>query len=63
MGEYSIVLEKIAEKQIKLHFKSGDKASIKRINQIFEELKSNPYSGIGNPETLKYGLSNFGLEE
>ncbi|WP_421945911.1 Txe/YoeB family addiction module toxin [Pedobacter sp.] len=59
MGEYSIVLEKIAEKQIKLHLKSGDKASIKRINQIFEELKSNPYSGIGSPEALKYGLSNY----
>lgn len=59
MGEYSIVLEKIAEKQIKQHFKSGDKASIKRINQIFEELKSRPYSGIGSPEALKYSLSNF----
>ena len=59
MGEYSIVLEKIAEKQIKQHFKSGDKASIKRINQIFEELKSSPYSGIGSPEALKYSLSNF----
>lgn len=59
MGEYSIVLEKIAEKQIKLHFKSGDKASIKRINQIFEELKSTPYSGIGSPEALKYSLSKF----
>ena len=44
MGEYSIVLEKTAEKQIKHHFKSGDKASINRINQIFEELKSNPYT-------------------
>ena len=59
MGEYSIVLERIAEKQIKLHFKSGDKASIKKINQIFEELKSNPYSGIGSPEALKYSLSEF----
>lgn len=59
MGKYSIILEKVAEKQIKLHFKSGDKASIKRINQIFEELTSNPYIGIGNPEVLKYSLSNF----
>ncbi|MFC3561667.1 Txe/YoeB family addiction module toxin [Pedobacter jamesrossensis] len=59
MGKYSVVLEKIAEKQIKSHFKSGDKASIKKINQIFEELKSNPYSGTGSPEALKYSLSNF----
>jgi len=59
MGEYSIVLEKVAEKQLKQHFKSGNRASIKRINQIFEELKSNPYSGIGSPEALKYSLSNF----
>lgn len=59
MGEYSIVLEKVAEKQIKDYLKSGNKASIKRINQIFEELKSNPYSGIGSPDALKYSLSNF----
>ncbi|UKT63233.1 Txe/YoeB family addiction module toxin [Pedobacter mucosus] len=59
MGEYSIVLEKIAEKQIKLHLKSGDKPSIKKITQIFEDLKSNPYSGMGNPEALKYSLSNY----
>ncbi|WP_230383717.1 hypothetical protein [Pedobacter endophyticus] len=42
MGKYSIVLEKVAEKQIKLHFKSGNKTSIKRIDQIVEELKSTP---------------------
>ncbi|WP_231458868.1 MULTISPECIES: Txe/YoeB family addiction module toxin [unclassified Pedobacter] len=59
MGKYSIVLDKLAEKKIKLHLKSGDKASIKRINQIFEELKSHPYNGVGNPEALKYNLSNF----
>lgn len=59
MGKYSIVLEKVAEKQIKFHFKSGNKTSIKRIDQIVEELKSTPYSGIGNPEPLKYSLSNY----
>ncbi|TDG37735.1 Txe/YoeB family addiction module toxin [Pedobacter changchengzhani] len=59
MGKYSIVLEKNAEKQIKLHFKSGNKASIKKINQIFDELVSNPYFGTGEPEALKYSLSNF----
>jgi len=59
MGKYTVVLEKFAERDIKLHLKSGNKASIKRINQIFEELRSNPYIGIGQPEALKYSLSNF----
>jgi len=63
MGEYSIVLEKLVEKQIQLHFKSGDKASIKKLNKIFEELKSHPYSGSGNPEPLKYSLSNYWLRK
>lgn len=41
------------------HIKSGDKASIKKIEKIFIELSQTPYSGIGNPEPLKHELTGF----
>jgi toxin YoeB len=59
MGKYTIEVKPIAEKHLKEHFKSGDKASIKRIEKIFVELSENPFKGIGNPEQLKHELSGF----
>ena len=38
MAQYSIVVQKVAQKHLAAHHKSGDKGSIKRINQRFEEL-------------------------
>jgi len=59
MAKYSLVVQRIAQKQLATHYKSGDKVSIKRINQIFEELSEHPETGIGNPERLKFELSGF----
>ncbi|RZK54707.1 MAG: Txe/YoeB family addiction module toxin, partial [Pedobacter sp.] len=59
MGEYIIVLEAIAEKDLKRHHRAGDKVTIKRINQIYEELKIHPKTGLGNPEELKHNLSGL----
>ena len=59
MAKYSLVVEKIAKKQLEVHYKSGDKASIKRINRIFEELSEHPETGIGQPERLKFDLSGY----
>jgi toxin YoeB len=59
MGKFAIVLDLKAEKELKKHFKAGDKATIKRINQIFDELKVHPKTGIGQPEALKYSLSAY----
>jgi toxin YoeB len=59
MAEYSIVVQKVAQKQLEAHYKSGDKSSIKRINQIFEELSKHPETGIGKPERLKFELSGL----
>ena len=59
MGQFKLKIEELAEKHIKQHFKSGDKASIKRIEKILVELTETPYSGIGNPEPLRYELSGF----
>jgi toxin YoeB len=59
MGKFEVKIEELAEKHIRQHYKSGDKASIKRIERILLELSENPYTGIGNPEALKYELSGF----
>ena len=59
MGEYTIVLEARAEQDLKRHHKSGNKATINRIDQIYEELKIHPKIGIGNPEALKHKLIGY----
>jgi len=59
MGQFKLKIEELAEKHIRQHFKSGDKASIKKIEKILIELSETPYHGIGNPEPLKYELSGF----
>lgn len=59
MGKYSIVVEKATQKELQAHYKSGDKASIKRIEIIFEELSEHPQTGTGKPEQLKFGLSGY----
>jgi toxin YoeB len=59
MGQFTLKIEELAEKHLKQHYKSGDKASIKKIERILLELSETPYTGIGNPEALKYELSGF----
>jgi toxin YoeB len=59
MGQFKLQIEELAESHIRRHLKSGDKASIKKIEKILIELTETPYNGIGNPEALKYELSGF----
>ncbi len=59
MGGYSVKTEKIAKKHLAAIFKSGNKAYIKKIEQIFVELAINPTIGIGKPEQLKHQLVGF----
>ena len=59
MGKYIVVFEPNAKTEIKQHHKSGDKASVKKIEKILIELTETPYSGIGNPEQLKHELTGF----
>jgi toxin YoeB len=59
MGQFKLKIEELAELHLKKHFKSGDKASIKKIEKILVELTDTPYNGTGNPEPLKYELSGF----
>lgn len=47
MGKFTIKVEKLAEHQLNKHFKSANKANIKKIEKIFIELSESPYSGTG----------------
>ncbi len=59
MGKYTIVIEKLAQQELLAHYKSGNKAAIKKIEQIISELSQNPQTGIGKPEKLKFNLSGY----
>jgi toxin YoeB len=59
MGKYSVKLTSQAEKDLRQIYKSGDKNSIKRLERIFDELKENPYEGIGKPKPLKHQYIGF----
>ncbi|MBU0697649.1 MAG: Txe/YoeB family addiction module toxin [Bacteroidetes bacterium] len=59
MGKYTLNLSARAIKDLKVIYRSGDKLSIKRIEQIFEELAISPKEGIGKPEMLKHNYSGF----
>jgi len=59
MGKYSVIFEKSAQKELQIHYRSGNKASIKRIEQIIFELSEHPETGIGNPEKLKFDLAGY----
>lgn len=59
MGKYHIVFDKITQKQVIQHFKSGDNSTLKKLTKILEELVFNPKTGTGNPEQLKHSLSGL----
>jgi|UniRef100_UPI00404B0210 toxin YoeB len=56
---FSVIIDKKAQKEILQIIKSGDKKSIKRLNQILLELELHPKEGIGNPEMLKHDLTGL----
>jgi len=59
MGKYSLEISKKAQNDLILHSKSGDKAIIKKIEKIFEELSDHPFTGTGLPKPLKHQLSGY----
>lgn len=41
------------------YWQGQDKKMLRRINGLLDDIKRNKYSGIGNPEPLKYDLSGY----
>ncbi len=42
-----------------IYWQGQDKKTLKRINQLIENVKRSPFEGIGKPELLKENLSGF----
>jgi len=60
MGQYTIRIEKSAQKDFQAHHKSGDKSVIKKIEEIFKDLAEHPESGVGKPEQLNIVFRVYG---
>lgn len=50
MGKFRVTLTDRAKADIEKHFKSGNKATIKKIEVLLKELTFHPYTGTGQPE-------------
>ena len=59
MGKFRVEIKMEAQKDLKKHFKSGNKPTIKKIETILRELEIHPYTGEGQPEELKYNLRGY----
>lgn len=59
MGKYFVEITPDAKKDLREHFRSGNKATIKKIEKILLELTESPYLGEGKPEQLKHDFSGY----
>lgn len=48
-----------ADEDIERHKKAGNKAILKKMLTLLEELTEHPFSGTGKPEQLKHSLSGL----
>lgn len=53
---YILEFTVVALKDIEKHKKAGDKAVLKKIAKLLNEIKENPTQGTGQIELLRYGL-------
>jgi toxin YoeB len=58
MSGYIIRFSDQAKDDISHHKKSGNKAVVKKITLLLEELAIHPFTGTGKPEPLKYALND-----
>jgi len=56
---YTLTFSEIALSDIKKHKKSGDKAVLKKIEKLLNELMEHPTEGAGQPEQLKHNLAGL----
>ena len=42
-----------------LHWQKQDRKMVDRINKIIQDIKREPFIGIGKPEPLKHALSGY----
>lgn len=59
MEKYSLIISSPAEKHIRTLYHANNKSIVKRLKTIFQEFEKKPYTGIGKPESLQFGLSEI----
>jgi len=59
MGKFKVIVSDKAKKDLLVIQRSGDKVSIKKIEQIISELYLHPETGTGKPERLKFDLTGY----
>lgn len=59
MRKYFVEFDDIARKDLKNHYKSGNKATIKKIEKILLELIKTSFFGEGQPEELKHNFNGY----
>ena len=59
MGKFRVTLTVEAKLHVAKHYKSGNRAVIKKIELILIELSEHPTIGVGQPEQLKHNLQGF----
>lgn len=42
-----------------LSWQAGDKKMLKRVNELIRDIQRNPFTGLGKPEALRFGLAGF----
>lgn len=42
-----------------LYWQNSDRKIVERINKLIQEVRHEPFSGLGKPEPLKHALSGF----
>lgn len=42
-----------------LYWQKNDRKIVERINKLIQEVRREPFSGLGKPEPLKHALSGF----
>ncbi|MEL4181522.1 Txe/YoeB family addiction module toxin [Roseateles sp. PN1] len=42
-----------------LYWQKQDRKMVERINKLVQEIRRDPFSGIGKPEPLKHALAGF----
>lgn len=42
-----------------LYWQQTDKKILKRIHELLKDIKRQPFTGIGDPEPLRYNLSGY----
>ena len=54
---YLVKFSQQAEEDLRIHKNAGNKAILKKIVSILEEIAIHPFEGTGKPEPLKYGFT------